>query len=140
MCTYTDPAMTNFAFGLLGFVLLVLLTAAVGGVLDLPSLSAFRVTLAERRVKPWAVLVAASPLLSAVLNIPGRVAALAKLPLAQTTWISLIGGAFFTAALAGCWLAMDEAQDPHSRPKGSIMLACVVLALDAVLLHYFGKW
>src|SRR5688572_2404019 len=113
--------MTLFSFGLLGIVTLVLLTAAVGGLLDLPSLSEFRVTLASRHVRPWALLVAFSPVLSAAFDIPEKVASFGILPASVMTTLSLVDGTFFTAALAGCWLAMDEAEDPHSRPQRAII-------------------
>jgi len=132
--------MSLIASGLLGLVLLIILTAAVGGVLDLPSLATFRATLAERRVRPWALVVAASPGISAALDLPSKLAVASKLPIGLSTGISLIGGAFFTAAFTGCWLAMDEARDPHSRPKAAIIVACIVLAIDGVVLTYLRTW
>ena len=129
--------MTLFATGLIAFVLLVILTAIIGGVLDLPSLAPYRCKLAERKVRLLSLVVAAAPAIAAALDLPGKVAALSKLPLGVTGGVSLIGGAFFTAALAGCWLAMDEARDPHSRPKPAIISACVLLIIDALVLRYF---
>jgi hypothetical protein len=84
--------------------------------------------------------VAISPILSAMADLPAKVAVASKLPAGPTTALSLAGGAFFTAALAGCWLAMDEADDPHSRPKRAIVLAVVSLGLNAFLLHQLGHW
>ena len=94
--------MSLLSLVLLGCVLFFILTAVVGGVLDLPWLSTFRATLAERHIKPWAVVVALSPPITAALDLPARVATLGKLPIGPTTAFSLIGGMFFTAALAGC--------------------------------------
>jgi hypothetical protein len=132
--------MSEFAFGLLGFVLFFLLTAGIGGVLDLPHLGPFRSTLADRRVKPFAVLVALTPAVSAVVNLPAKLASLATIPTAVASTVSLTAGAFFTAALTGCWLGLDESPDPHSRPGRSVVIAFVVLIADAVLLHYLKVW
>jgi hypothetical protein len=63
---------------------------------------------------------------------------LGKLPIGSTTAFSLIGGMFFTAALAGCWLAMDEEKDPHTRPKRALVIAYIVLGLNAIILHLMG--
>jgi hypothetical protein len=134
------PPLTAFSFGLSAGILLVLITAALGGVLDLPSLAAFRSTLAERHIKPWAVVVAISPVVSAALDMPERIATLSRLSLNTTTTLSLVGGTFFAAALGGCWLAMDEAEDPHSRPKRSIVAAFIILAVNALILPYAVRW
>ena len=132
--------MTLLAFGLLVLVTHLMLTAAIGGVLDLPSLQAFRCTLAERKMRPLAVLVAAAPALTALLDLPGRLAAASPIKITFAVRISLICGALFSAAVAGCWLAMDEGGNPHPRPKPAIIISFVVLVLDVLLIPTIRNW
>jgi hypothetical protein len=130
-----QPEPETVVFALL-FVLLTLLilTAAIGWALNLPSLSMLRCRLAERKMRPLALLVAAAPALSALFDLPGRLAAALPMRIAFAEEISQFGGIFLSTALAGCWLAIDEGSDGRVIPYQAFCMSFVLFAIYGILV------
>lgn len=119
-------------FTILAFFLWYCATFCVGVALDQPGCAAMRARLAPPPMKLLGLILGFSPALSILTGSARRLAVLSHLDPSFVAY-ALRAGSIFTAALAGCWLALPAVRDPRCRPIVAFLFSLGIWLANARL-------